>query len=154
MGDFDLIPEDVQLKIRDFSEKTFIPDVLDYLGTKHPIFKKYSAYQVEVHGFEYEFGMLKGFITNEERYDLSELERLLTLPCDEFPKIAGKRLLGSAIRICKTIGKPQHADALSQIVKGYFIPHTHQDPKDSIRSLFDLHVEPSTGGIQCNCCEE
>ena len=39
VGDFDLIPDDVQLKIRDFAEETCIPDVLDYLGTKHPILK-------------------------------------------------------------------------------------------------------------------
>jgi len=153
VGDFDLIPDDMQLKIRDFAEETFIPDVLDYLGTKHPIFKKYSVHQVELQGFEYDGALLRRHITNEERYDLWRLQSILTLPWEgSLFKINGKRLVGSAIRISKAIGKPEHADAFNQIVKGCFIPHEHQDPKDSIRFLFDLHVEPSTGEIQCNCC--
>jgi len=153
VGDFYPIPEDLQLKIRDFAEKTFIPDVLQYLGTKHPIFRKYSVNQVELQGFEYDSALLRGHITNEERYDLWQLEEILVLPCDLFI-IDGKRLVGSAIRICKAIGKPEHADTFHQIVKGCFAPHEHQDPKDRDRTFFGLHVEPSTGGIQCNCCKD
>jgi len=154
VGDFDLIPEDLQLKIRNFAEKTFIPDVLDYLGTKHPIFQKYSAYQIELQGFEYDGALLRGRITNEERYDLWRLESILTLPWGSLFKIKGRRLVGSAIRISKAISKPEHANTFHQIVEGHFIPHEHQDCKDSARSLFDLYVEPSTGGIQCNCCKD
>jgi hypothetical protein len=153
VGDFDYIPEDLQLKIRDFAQKTFIPDVLYYLGTKHPVYRKYSVYQVEREGFEYDGALLRGLITNEERYDLWLLEEILALPCGDFLKIEGKRLVGSAIRICKAIGKPEHADVFNQIVEGCFTPHEHQDPKDSSRFLFGLHVKPSTGGIQCNCCK-
>jgi hypothetical protein len=140
------------MKIRDFAENTFIPDVLHYLGTKHPIYRKYSVYQVELHGFDYDSGTLKGLITNEEQYDLWKLESIFTLPSAHFPKLLGKRLVGSAIRICKAIGKPEHADVFNQIVEGCFTPHEHQDPKDSARSFFRLRVEPSTGGIQCSCC--
>ncbi len=151
-GDFDPIPEDLQMKIRDFADNTFIPDVLHYLGTKDPVYRKYSVYQVELHGYEYKYGKLKGLITNEERYDLFQLEDIFELPYAEFTKIEGKRLVGSAIRICKAIGKPEHADVFKQIIEGCFNPDEYQDPKDRTRFYFDLHVEPSTGGIQCNCC--
>jgi hypothetical protein len=124
-----------------------------HLAGKHPIFRKYSVNQVELQGFEYDSALLRGHITNEERYDLWQLEEILVLPCDLFI-IDGKRLVGSAIRICKAIGKPEHADTFHQIVEGCFAPHEHQDPKDSARDLFGLHVEPSTGGIQCNCCKD
>jgi len=153
VGDFDPIPKDLQMKIRDFAVNTFIPDVLHYLGTKHPKFCKYSVDQVELNGFEFKSGMLRGFITNEERYDLEKLEFIFDLPYEEFSKIEGKRLVGSAIRICKAINKLEHAHTFNQIVEGCFTPDPHQDPKDSRRILFGLHVEPSKGGIQCNCCE-
>jgi hypothetical protein len=152
VGDFDLISEDLQMIIREFAENTFIPDVLHYLAAKDPFFRKYSVYQVELDGFEYDGALLRGLVTNEDRYDLWKLESIFRLPWSKFPKIEGKRLVGSAIRISKTIGKPEHADTFHQIVEGCFAPHEHQDPKDSARDLFGLHVEPSTGGIQCNCC--
>jgi len=152
-GDFDDIPEDLQMKIKDFAENTLIPDVLHYLGTKHPVYRKYSVYQVELHGFEYGSGELRGFITNEERYDLWTLQGILELPFPQCSKLRGKRIVGSAIRMCKAIGKPEHAHTLNQIVEGCFTPHEDQDPKDTARAFFSLHVEPSTGGIQCNCCQ-
>jgi hypothetical protein len=123
---------------------------LHYLGTKNPVYRKYAVYQVELHGFEYKCDNLKGLITNEERYDLSELESIFELPWHEFNKIDGKRLVGCIIRICKTINKPEHADVFNQIVEGCFTLYKHQDPS---RFFFDLYVEPSTGGIQCNCCQ-
>ncbi len=153
LGDFDIISEDLQMELRDFAEKTFIPDVLHYLGTKNPVYRKYSVYQVELHCYEYHCDNLEGLITNEERYDLWKLEKILTWPWDPLIKIEGKRLVGSAIRICKAIDKPEHGNVFNQIVEGCFTPHEHQDPKDSfVRKYFGFHVEPSTGGIQCNCC--
>ena len=153
-GDFDPIPEDLQMKIRDFAENTLVPDVLHYLGTKHTDFRKYSAYQVELHGFEYVSGMLRGFISNEERYDLWRMEEILELPMIGYTKLRAKIIVGSAIRMCKAIDKLEHAHTLNQIVEGCFTPHEHQDLKDTARHTFGLHVEPSTGEIQCNCCQK
>jgi hypothetical protein len=155
VGDLDCLPEDLQLKIRDYAENNFLPDVLQYLGSKHPMFQKYSVYQVELHGFEFEPDILKGCISNEERYDLRQLQRLFSWPRVFFVKIQGRRLVGSALRICKAFNLPEHADAFKQIVEGYFTPHHHQDPRDPDRIQFDLHVEPSTwlpSTIQRNCC--
>jgi len=151
LDDFDYVPEELQIKFCKFFENTFMPDLLQYLGTKHPMFRKYSIYQVELHGFEYEPGVLEGFISNEERYDLEKLEEFFWLPIGKLAKIRGKRLIGSAIRICNAMKKPEHADEFKKMAKGCFTPDTHQDPKDSSRVRFGLNVEPSTGGIQCNC---
>ena len=152
--DFDPVPEELQSKIRDFSENTFIPDILHYLGTKDPVYYKYPVQLVEIRGFEYEYGILKGCISKEERYDLWKLEDLFSLPDEGFCKIQGRRLVGSAIRICKAINQPEHADTFHKIVEGCFTPQEHQDPKDLGRTLFGLDVEPSTGEIQCNCCNK
>ena len=153
VGDFDGIPEDLLMKIHDFAVNQFIPDVLHYLGTKSPMFCKSSIYLVEEYGFEFKSGILEGLVTNEEKYDLWIMEAFFQLPMDGCIKIFGKRLIGSAIRICKTIGKPEHAIMFNEIVRECFTPDEHQDPKDSRRMYFGLPVEPSTGGIQCDCCK-
>ena len=66
---FDPVPEELQSKIRDFSENTFIRDILRYLGSKDPVYYKYPVQLVEIRDFEYEYGILKGCISKEERYD-------------------------------------------------------------------------------------
>ena len=103
---------------------------------------------------EFQPRILEGFISNEERYDLRNLGDIFLLPFRDLSKIGGKRLIGSAIRICKAIGKPEHAKKFNDIVGECFTPDEHQDPKHSARESFDLPVEPSTGEIQCDCCKQ
>ena len=151
VGDFDLIPGNLQKEIRDFAETKFIPAVFKYLGEIFPKYLKYSVFQVELDGFDlpsYEDG-----ITSELAYDLTKTEDLLQWPRNYNIKIKGKRAIGSVIRICKAINRQELANDIYQIVKNCFTPNEHQDPKDSERAEFGLYVEPSTGGIQCNCCK-
>jgi hypothetical protein len=50
--------------------------------------------------------------------------------------------------------RPDLADEFYNLVHECFIPDEYQDPTDYMRGLFGLAVEPSKGGIQCNCCKE
>jgi hypothetical protein len=152
VGDFDPIPMSLQKEIRDFSEIKFWPAVLEYLGNIFPKYRTYSFNQVKRYGLD--LWNYEGRITGELAYDLDKVKYLLSaLPDVSCPKIYGKRVVGSAIRICKTINKKELADNIYQIVEKCFTPDNHQDPKDSSRYRFGLYVEPSTGGIQCDCCK-
>jgi hypothetical protein len=119
-GVFDPVPEDVQIKIHDFANNHFLPDVLDYLGTKNPIFCRSAVHLVEEYGFEFESYILEDYITNEERYDLWLLDSIFRLPRLGLTKLEGKRFIGAAIRICKAIGKPEHAKKFNDIVGEFF----------------------------------
>jgi len=61
--------------------------------------------------------MLRGFISNEERYDLWRMEEILELPMIGYTKLRAKIIVGSAIRMCKAIDKLEHAHTLNQIVR-------------------------------------
>ena len=87
----------------------------------------------------------------------------------------GKRVVGSSIRICKTILKPKYVATFYRLVEECFTPDEEQDPKDTSRLHYGLciscicvvyyivyiilcicvilYVEPLTGGIQCNWCK-
>ena len=152
VGDFDPIPMSLQKEIRDFAEIKFWPAVLEYLGNIFPKYRAYSICQVELRGLN--LWNYKGRITGEMAYDLHNVEHILSmLPTIGYAKIGGKRDIGSVIRICKAINKQNLADNIYQIVEKCFTPYNHQDPKDSSRFNFGLYVEPSTGGIQCDCCK-
>jgi hypothetical protein len=151
-GDFDPIPTSLQEKIRDFAKIKFWPAVLEYLGNKIPKYRAYSICQVELKGLN--LWNYEGRITGELAYDLQKAEAILeVLPDLGIPKMFGRRVIGSVIRICKAIKQPDLADDIYKLVEKCFIPHEHQDTKDFDRFLFDLYVEPSTGGIQCDCCK-
>ena len=150
VGDFDAIPEKVLKDLRDFAANTFMPAVFEYLGGTYPKYRRYSVYYVQREGFF----PPSGAFTKEQEYDLNEATDLLHIPHFVSDIIDGKRAVGSAIRICKAINKPELADEFYQIVQKCFIPDEFQDPKDSNRAAYGLFVEPSTGGIQCSCCEE
>jgi hypothetical protein len=52
----------------------------------------------------------------------------LVLPWLQGPlsKMAAQESVGTAIRICKAIGKPEYADQFNEMVKGHFVPDEHQ----------------------------
>ena len=145
-GDLDLIPECLQKEIRNFTETEFMPAVFKYLGNVFPKYQRYSVFMVEQCGFN--LPSFNDGITPELAYDLTQTENLLWRPANAFYVILGKRDIGSVIRICKAINKQELADNIFQVVKNCFKPDEHQDPKDSLRALFGLDVEPSTGLIQ------
>jgi hypothetical protein len=47
-----------------------------------------------------------------------------------------KCFIGSAIRICKDICRPDLADKFNEIVEGSFTPDEHQDIEDPSRGFF------------------
>jgi hypothetical protein len=153
-GDRDSIPLGFQIALYKFAKTTFVPDVLRFLETRNPIFRKCSIDQVELNGFEFGPYILEGFVSDEVRYDLDQLDDLSILPLHGYSKFDGRRLIGSAIRICKAIGKQEHADTFKKIIGDCFTPDEQQDPTDPRREYFDLLVEPSTGSIQSECCKD
>jgi hypothetical protein len=122
------------------------------LGNKITKYRAYSICQVAIKGLN--LSNYEGYISGELAYDLEKAEAILTgLPEVGICKLFGRRVIGSVIRICKAIEQPVLADNIHKLVENCFIPHEEQDTKDFSKFLFDLYVEPSTGGIQCDCCK-
>jgi hypothetical protein len=148
VGVFDDIPEKLMEHIQGFAENSFTPAVLTYLKVD----PKHHARLVK-------YVQQEGFVchpddfTKELEYDLSQTDPLVYNPPWISSKIDGKRAVGSAIRVCKAIKRPDLANEFYNLVHECFIPDEHQDPTDYTRGLFGLPVEPSKGGIQCNCCQ-
>ena len=149
VGDFDKIPEKLLKDIQNFAVNKFTAAVLKYLKVD-PIYIARAISYVQDEGF----GCHPDAFTKEQQYDLGKAEILLNDPPWIFTKIQGKRAVGSAIRTCMAIDRPDVANKFYDMVKICFIPDEHQDPTDRVRGTYGLSVEPSKGGIQCNCCEE
>jgi hypothetical protein len=84
------------------------------------------VYLVEEYGFEFEPRILEDFIKKEKRHNLWKLGDIFRSPRRDFSKIEGKRLIGSAVRIWKAIGKPEHAKKFHDIVGECLTPDKHQ----------------------------
>ena len=138
--DYDLIPKDVQQKIHDFAKEEFIPALLDYIEKKNLPIDKISF--SNFHLIAERGDILETIFNDEQRYDLWKLSYLKRMPITYYSKLEGKRLIGSAIRICEAIGRPECADAFNKIVEGCFTPHKTQDETDDSRRLFGLTVKP------------
>ena len=147
-GDYDLIPKEIQQEIHDFAKTKFLPALLVYIE-KHDL----PIGGISLSNFHLIAGgdFLKPIFNNEQRYDLSNLDDLKIMPVNYYYKLDGKQLIGSAIRICEAIGRPEYAEAFNKIVEGCFTPHKTQDETDIVRISFGLTVKPSTGKLQCNC---
>ena len=110
VGDFDAIPEKVLKDLRDFAANTFMPAVFEYLGDTYPKYRRYSVYYVQREGFF----PPSGAFTKEQEYDLNEATDLLHIPHFVSDIIDGKRAVGSAIRICKAINKPEQRENMKK----------------------------------------
>jgi hypothetical protein len=142
---------DLRNQIYDFAILEFWPAVLEYLGNLAPRFRNLPVTDLNELGFD-----LRSItnIPNELVYDINRALGYSVLPLDPgYRIIDGKRLVGVFILVCKAIQKEELADKVFQIVKPFFTPDLHRDPKDRFRKWFGLNVEPSTGGIQCECCK-
>jgi hypothetical protein len=148
-GDFDSIPMDLQRQIYDFANLKFGPAVLEYLGNLVPKFRYLSVTDLES-GIDLRCSEK---IPKELIYDMSRALEYRILPESGYRKIDGKRLVGFIIRSCNAIQKEELAEEIFKIVEQFFTPDEHRDPKDHFRVWFGLKVEPSTGGIQCECCK-
>jgi hypothetical protein len=57
------------------------------------------------------------------------MERYSFWPSKEYPNLAGKKLVGAAIRISNRIDKQEFADDLKEIVRNFFTPEELLNPK-------------------------
>jgi len=132
--DFKVVPEAIKEKILSFISEKLKPAILDHLKKKCQNFK-FQGIAVEHISYEYLCsyrGSLKPAFLKKHQIDLHLMERYSFWPSKEYLNIAGKKLVGAAIRLSNRIDKPEYADALKEIVRNFFTPEELLDPKTTI----------------------
>ena len=124
------VPEEIQLRIRKFTVKYFLPALLKYLAEKNPVFEginlKFTSLW-EIATWTYDLDLV---FQREQHYDIMKIESILSMPMSSCLIEKATELVGAAVRICKAMKNQEYADGFSEIVKGYFTPAEKPNPNE------------------------
>jgi hypothetical protein len=122
-GDFNIVPEEIQRKIRKVIVKKLFPAILEHMKANE--YRKIRGIPIEHIPYKllcsYRGSLLPAF-PREEQYNLYLLKRYFCWKKNKFYNIDGKILVGAAIRTSNFIGKQELKDELEEIVRDCFIP--------------------------------
>jgi hypothetical protein len=122
------VPEEIQEKIRKVILDKLYPAILKYMEASN--YPKLRGIAIENIPFEYLCsyrGSLEPAFQKKQQYDLYLMHRHFCSPGELYCNIAGRILVGAAIRISNFIGKQEYADELEEIVRDCFTPEEHPD---------------------------